>query len=100
MGQDDLRLEFLQLGVGEGRIEGEEWQVDMLETGQCVTVWKEEGNPDPPKNIECDIVGERLKRSSPERFWKYEFKVFYKGELVGSCKPSKNTCELKFNDPP
>jgi serine/threonine protein kinase len=100
MGQDDLPLEFLQLGVGEGHIEGEEWQVDMLETGQCVTVWKEEGNPDPPKNIECDIVGERLKRSSPERFWKDEFKVFYKGELVGSCKPSKNTCELKFTDPP
>jgi serine/threonine protein kinase len=98
IGQDDLRLEFLQLGLGEGRIEGEEWQVDLLETGQCVTVWKEEGNPEPPKNIECEIVGERLKRSSPERFWKDEFKVFYKEELVGSCKPNKNICELNFND--
>ncbi|MGE5124401.1 MAG: serine/threonine-protein kinase [Acidobacteriaceae bacterium] len=99
-GTHDLPLEFIQLGTKEGRVYGEEWQIELLKSGQCVTVWKEEGVPSPPRGIECEIVGEHLRRSGPERFWKAGFAAYYKETLVGVCTRDQAICELKFDSPP
>jgi serine/threonine protein kinase len=100
VGTTILRLEYLQLGLGDSRVEGEQWQVEFLRPEQCVTLWKEEGNPEAPKDIECEIVGERLRRSRQDRFWKSDFKVFFQDQLVGTCKASKDLCELEFDFTP
>jgi hypothetical protein len=96
----DLPLNFIQLGAGPGKILGEQWKVELLKPGQCVTVWKNEGIPLPPRSIECETVGVQLKRSGPDRFWKSEFNVYYHDLLVGTCKKDQATCEISFESTP
>jgi hypothetical protein len=41
-----------------------------------VAVRKDGGNPKLP-DVECELVGERLTRDGPRRFWKSTFTIFY-----------------------
>ncbi len=85
----DFPLGPLRLGDGRGAINGAEWKVDMLASGECVTAWQDSGNPKPPSGVSCRQVGERLTRSRSERFWRTRFNVYYSGELVGTCLPGR-----------
>ena len=40
-------------------INGTEWGIDVLQSGACVTIWKDKGDPDAP-DVTCEEVGERL----------------------------------------
>ena len=71
-------LAFLQLGDGNGAIQGIDWGMEFLEPGSCVTAWKDGGNPQPP-SVDCQQVGERLIRDGSNRFWKDAFGVFMRG---------------------
>jgi serine/threonine protein kinase len=75
-GDGAFPLAPLRLGEGEGAISGAEWDVEALEPGQCVAAWKDGGNPQLP-DVECELLGARLTRDGPKRFWKSAFKVFY-----------------------
>jgi len=99
-GTIDLPLELIQLGSGAGKILGEQWKLELLKPGQCVTVWKAEGYPLSPRGMKCEIVGENLKRSGPDRFWKSGFGVYYNDLLVGTCKKDQAFCEVKFDSDP
>jgi serine/threonine protein kinase len=79
-------LDPLRLGSGDEAIQGTEWGLDQLAPGECVTAWKDGGNPKPP-DVDCSQVGERVMRQRSDRFWKDQFDVFYDGEQVGACNP-------------
>ncbi|MBN1135844.1 MAG: serine/threonine protein kinase [Anaerolineae bacterium] len=86
-------LEPLQLGDGRRTIHGSEWGVAILDTGACVTAWKDGGNPQPPA-VTCTLVGERIVRRGPERFWKDSYNVYYAGVLVGTCTSDDCTVSI------
>jgi hypothetical protein len=75
---------------------GDEWGVDLLRPGQCVTVWKEEGKPKSPKEVDCEVVGERLERSGSEKFWDSDFEIYFNDISLGVCQKRAQTCELRF----
>lgn len=79
-----LRLAGLQLGQGESAVRGVEWEIVTLSPGECVTVWKEQGHPDPP-NVDCEVVGARVTRHSRDIFWKDSFPIYYRDTQVISC---------------
>jgi serine/threonine protein kinase len=85
MSSSPLPLAPLRLGdTGEGAIEGSEWGLETLGSFQCVTAWKDNGNPRMP-NVSCTQVGARITREGRDRFWKEAFNIYYGGNLVGAC---------------
>jgi hypothetical protein len=85
VGSNAVDLEELQLGDGRGEIDGDEWDISNLGPGQCVTVWKEQGNPEPPR-VQCQEVGDRVYRQARELFWDREYEVYYNGDRLATCE--------------
>ena len=96
LGDIALPLGFLQLSGEKGSLAGPEWGVESLAPGQCVSVWKSEGQPAAPAGMDCEMVGERLERKGPEKFWDKSFQVFYQGLPVGQCFGKSQPCMLRF----
>lgn len=90
-GETVFPLSSLRLGEGQGAINGPEWGVDVLEPGECVAAWKDGGNPQSP-DVECTLLGARLTRDGPRRFWKSTFTVFYGQQAEFTC--SSERCAL------
>jgi len=86
----------LRVGDGQGAIYGAEWGILSLAQGQCVSAWKKEGKPKAPKGLKCDEVGEEVTRDGPTRFWNEPFKLYYAGELVGTCEASPDDCTISI----
>jgi serine/threonine protein kinase len=95
-GAQEFPLAALDFKNRNGEVSGEEWEVDFLESGECVTLWKKEGRPTAPQGLQCDQVGERLERSGPEKFWTVQFEVFYQGEKIGTCGAGTQTCSIEI----
>jgi hypothetical protein len=93
--QEILPLAPLRLHEGSGAVRGSEWGVVLLEKDACVTVWKDKGEPQPPDDLECTHVGERLVRDKRDRFWEAEFNVYYAGQQIGSCKEDEEVCSFQ-----
>jgi len=92
----DLPLAFIRLGSGDRQLSGEAWKIDLLKPGECVSVWKTEGNPQAPTGIECEPVGERLEHSGGGKFWTSEFRVYFRDNLVRVCEKNRAICEVDF----
>jgi hypothetical protein len=75
---------------GRGEINGSEWGVATLVTGQCVAAWRNGGNPQAAESA-CSLVGNVLTRTGAERFWKSSFDVTYNGAFVANCATSPCT---------
>lgn len=88
-------LAALQIGDGRGEISGDEWGVGALENGDCVSVWKDRGNPRPP-DVVCAEVAERLTRAPRDTFWQDNFSVYYNGQKVGECGRGNSECVIIF----
>lgn len=58
----------------------------FLQPGECVAIWKVDGNPQPP-DVDCNKVGNWVTRDGPNRFWKDPFNILYVQELIGVCDP-------------
>jgi serine/threonine-protein kinase len=86
----------LRLGADEGTIDGSEWGLALLESGACVAVWKDDGDPRPPDGLTCNEVGERLTRRKSGRFWKSTFNVRYEEELISTCEKEQKNCLLNI----
>lgn len=98
-----LPLSDLRLGDGKGVLQGEEWEVEYLNSGDCVTVWfssdddddDDEGgqNMSAQQMLPCNHVGTRLLRSKKdESFWRKDFSIYYAEENLGKCKSKSDTC--------
>ncbi|GIK40833.1 MAG: hypothetical protein BroJett011_46660 [Chloroflexota bacterium] len=86
-------LASLSLGDGNGTINGSDWGVAQLDSGACVTAWKDGGNPERP-GVTCTEVGQRLTRDGEKRFWKGEFDVYYNGEQIATCSKGQEGCPV------
>jgi serine/threonine protein kinase len=95
----DFPLGFLKLGTAKGQVQGDAWEVDVIRPGQCVVVWKKEGKPKDPKSLNCEVVGKRLERSGPEKFWETDFEVFYRDVRLAMCEKDQ-LCQIRFPSPP
>ena len=85
---------LLPLGLGDGAIEGWEWNVALLKPGECVAAWKEKGEPRPPAELVCSVVGEVVRREGDDRFWRGAFVVTYDGRVVGACEREQDDCPV------
>lgn len=63
---------------------GSEWGISRLGPGECVSVWKDRGNPRRP-DVDCREVGERAERAPNETFWKKSFNVIYHNNVIATC---------------
>jgi len=96
----DLPLALIRFGNGERQLfSGEEWGIELLRPGECVSIWKTEGNPKAPKGIRCETVGERLERSGDGKFWGSAFEVYFRDILVRVCERDRDICELNIGTP-
>lgn len=104
---EDFPLERLELRRNEReRIEGREWELEVLEAGECVVAEqspKGEKDGGPARNIvinvngrSCDPTGEQVTRRGNNRFWNKTFEIYFDGELVGRCEEKERICELVF----
>lgn len=96
-GSAALPLADLRLGRGNSQLLGSEWQIDTLQPQECVSVWKKEGNPRPPQDLDCKEVGPRLVRSGANKFWVKDYAVYFSGEEIGRCGRKSERCELEFS---
>jgi serine/threonine protein kinase len=94
-GERKFPLAPLEFRNKVGVFSGEEWEVDFLESGECVSLWKKEGHPKAPKDIECDQVGQRLERSASDKFWSERFEIYYQGKKIGTCETKKMVCSIQ-----
>ena len=95
LGERKFPLAPLEFKNKVGELSGAEWEVDFLKSGECVTLWKKEGHPKAPKDIECDQVGQRLERSASDKFWSERFEIYYQGNKIGSCETRKMVCSIQ-----
>jgi hypothetical protein len=95
-GPGEFPMQPLELKSNLGEIEGVEWGVETLRSGECVTAWKDNKNAKPPEGVQCTEVGERLVRAGPERLWKGNYSVYYEGAFFGECRPELDFCVVSI----
>jgi hypothetical protein len=88
----DFPLNALTLRGG-GQVRGTEWGIDRLGGGECVAVWKDTGNPR-AANSSCALVGTRIERDGPNRFWKSNFAVVYNDIEITNCEATPCTIRI------
>ncbi len=94
-----LPLGLLRLGDGESAVRGGEWGLPFLGQGECVAVWKDRKEPEPPEGLSCNLEGERLFREKKARFWEREFALYYGGARIGLCKRETDICAFRLTIP-
>jgi len=78
-------LALLSLGEGSNAVNGTDWGVEFIENGECVSVWKNEGDLK-AAGMTCGEVGNRLFRPEGERFWESTFNIYYRKNKVSTCE--------------
>jgi serine/threonine protein kinase len=91
-----LPLSSITLSNDIGELNGDEWGIPLLEPGECVAVWKDARDPQPPEGLTCEPLGEQLIRTRDEIFWKQAFVVYYEGEQIGDCAEKPEACEVEM----
>ena len=99
-GTAGVPLAQLRFGFKKGKFTGDEWGIDVLQPGQCVTVLKQEGHSQPPTGTQCEIVGKLLTQSGSNKFWDTVFDVYFQNVLVASCDVENDSCKLQFSNFP
>ena len=84
----------LTLGVGENMIQGGEWDVALLEPGDCVVAWKNDREFKLPDGLTCRAAGEVVTREGKDRFWRQAFDIAYNGKVVGTCEKEHDECPV------
>ncbi len=84
----------LRLGDGNESLDGAAWGLEELESGACVVVWKDRGNPRPPAGLACQQAADVLRRSKAGVFWDQTFYAYYQEDLVGVCEKDRSLCTI------
>lgn len=92
-------LPLLRLGEGNRALNGSEWELNNLAAGECVLVRQtsnddEDDSPNLPNDLDCNLVGPRLQRGGPNRFWRNDFNIYYDDELIGRCPDNEEICQV------
>jgi serine/threonine protein kinase len=93
-------LALLRLSNERGQVSGTDWGVDSLAADACVAAWRDERDPKPPNDVNCDPAGERLAYSKENLLWKEAFNVYYGEQLVGICDKNQNECVVSIPTQP
>jgi serine/threonine protein kinase len=93
-------LALLRLSNERGQVSGIDWGVDSLAADACVAAWRDEGDPRPPNNVNCDPAGEHLAYSKEYLLWRETFNVYYGEQLVGICDKNQNECVVSIPTQP
>ena len=94
IGPGSFPLNGLSVGNNRGGVDGAEWQLDQLENGSCVSIWKSGGHVSKP-DVSCSEVGARLTRGAHDVFWKSSFSVYYNDLSVATC--DQDTCLVQVS---
>lgn len=70
---------------------GAGWGISTLRPGECVSIWKNKGNPRGP-NVDCVEIGDRVEMEPSEAFWKEPFEVIFQNTVIFTCP--RNGCEF------
>jgi hypothetical protein len=95
-GEKRFPLEPLEIKNQRGHVTGDEWEIEFLEKGECVALWKDSKKPKPPKKLECDQVGKRLEKDREDRFWTSAYEVFYNDQQIEACTKFWEACEVNL----
>lgn len=87
-------LALIEFWDNDHEMDGEEWEIEVLEPDQCVVVWEAGGRPRLPEGMECDPVGTVVERSGRMRFWTRTINVRYQDEEIASCRTNEQRCEI------
>lgn len=98
-GESILPLPLLELRKGRFKLLGEEWEIEVIKPGECLTAWKTDGRVKLPKELECKLVGKLLRFNPRDIFWTSDFDIYYNDSLVDTCKKNK-VCDFKFRSAP
>lgn len=90
-------LSLLQLGDGKEALSGTAWDMDNLAGGACVGVWKPGEDREPPAEINCQLVGNRLQRNKKDLLADQMFVVYFDGSEVGTCAKNEDRCSVKIS---
>ncbi|MBZ0318099.1 MAG: serine/threonine protein kinase [Anaerolineae bacterium] len=91
-----LPLAHLSLVNQNGQLSGAQWQVTVLNNGQCAVVRTKDEAHLPPGlcNDPSEVVGAL---TQAENFWEQPFAVYYANRMIGFC--GENTCTIDFAIP-
>jgi serine/threonine protein kinase len=85
----------LRLGSGSGAIQGDAWGIEMLQPGQCVSVWRAGASSQTP-DVGCELVGTQVKRGDNAGFNLLSVPVYYQNEQVSTCKTEQCVVQIPF----
>lgn len=99
-GSSGLLLEDLRLESEDGEISGTEWDVEVLDPGECLLAWKEEfeeDDPGLPEEFDCELTGDTL-WIEPENEWIFEeeMQLWVSEEEAGICEEEEEECTLQL----
>jgi len=89
-----LPLGPLQLSANRRILNGADWGIAELQSGDCISAWKDKGNPKAP-DITCNEV-ERRTIGNKDRFWKESFEVYYGGQWLADCQKDQERCLVQI----
>ena len=99
-GDVGVPLAKLLFEAKKNKLTGDEWEIEILQPGECVTVLKSESKSGTPVVAQCKLVGKLLTRGGPNKFLDAAFDVYFQDTLVTSCELKKGLCDLEFNYSP
>jgi hypothetical protein len=94
-GEEDVPLAPFELVDNDDHhlISGEDWEIDTLQPGECVGVYREDITPKVPSNVDCSPTGKTLRSST--RFWTDPVTIKFNGTPVASCPLEPSKCTIK-----
>jgi hypothetical protein len=95
-GDTSVPLDRLRLASKKAEVKGVEWAHSVFQPGQCVALWSDKPDAKAPEDLACQLVGQRLERDGPDRFWKEKFAVYFDGEKFGDCQKKPKECNVVY----
>lgn len=78
-----------------GEFSAAEWQVAVLQPGQCVLAWEPDTEPQVPGDLTCEPVGQVVLRAGDQRFWTRGLTLRYNGIEIATCPNDRDRCDVE-----
>jgi serine/threonine protein kinase len=97
-GKVGVPLAQLRFESPNSKFTADGWGIDILASGQCVSIVKKEGHLAPQPGAECNLVGKQLTLSDPNKFWDQPFEIYFQNVLITSCDFERGPCVFQFSE--